>query len=137
MKEKLKKWLAGLLGSGIIALIVLAVFAVTALAGGNLMRLFGFRYESVWQLLLYFLAGAVIGLPLELFSTALPKALYAMKKVSRWQANLLYIPLDMLFTMLAFWLADRLMDSVSASGLALWVLGFWLAVTTLPVPKEK
>ena len=136
MNEKLKKWLAGLLGSGIMVLLLFGVFAVVALVGGNVMRLFGFRYDSVGQLLLYFLLGEVLGLPLDLLSTALPKALYHMGKVDRRQGNLLYIPMDALFTMAAFWLADQLMDSVSATGLSLWILGFGTALTTLPIKKE-
>ena len=75
---------------------------MVALVGGNVMRLFGFRYDSVGQLLLYFLLGELIGLPLDLISTALPKALYRMGKVDRRQGNLLYIPMDTLFTIAAF-----------------------------------
>lgn len=136
MKEKLKKWLAGLLGSGIMILLLFGVFAVVALIGGNVMKLFGFRYDSVGQLLLYFLLGEVLGLPLDLLSTALPKALYHMGKVNRRQGNLLYIHMDALFTMAAFWLADQFMDSVSTTGLSLCILGFGTALATLPIKKE-
>ena len=136
MKEKLKKWLAGLLGSGIMILLLFGTFAVVALVGGNVMRLFGFRYDSVGQLLLYFLLGELIGLPLDLISTALPKALYRMGKVDRRQGNLLYVPMDTLFTMAAFWLADGLMASVSTTGLSLCILGLGTALATLPIKKE-
>lgn len=136
MKEKLKKLLAGLLGSGIMVLLLFGVFAVVALIGGNVMRLFGFRYDSVGQLLLYFLLGELLGLPLDLLSTALPKALYHMGKVSRWQGNFLYIPLDALCTMAAFWLADQFMVRVSTTGLSLCILGLGTALATLPIKKE-
>lgn len=136
MREKLKKFLAGLLGSGIMVLLFLGVFAVVALVGGNVMHLFGFRYDSVGQLLLYFLLGEVLGLPLDLISTALPKVLYRMGKVNRRQGNFLYIPMDALFTMAAFWLADQWLDSVSTTGLSLCILGFGSALATLPIPKE-
>jgi hypothetical protein len=136
MREKLKKFLAGLLGSGIMVLLFLGVFAVVALVGGNVMHLFGFRYDSVEQLLLYFLLGEVLGLPLDLLSTALPKVLYRMGKVNRRQGNFLYIPMDALFTMAAFWLADQWLDSVSTTGLSLCILGFGSALATLPIPKE-
>lgn len=136
MREKLKKFLAGLLGSGIMVLLFLGVFAVVALVGGNVMHLFGFRYDSVGQLLLYFLLGEVLGLPLDLLSTALPKVLYRMGKVNRRQGNFLYIPMDVLFTMAAFWLADQWLDSVSTTGLSLCILGFGSALATLPIPKE-
>lgn len=136
MREKLKKFLAGLLGSGIMVLLFLGVFAVVALVGGNVMHLFGFRYDSVGQLLLYFLLGEVLGLPLDLISTALPKVLYRMGKVNRRQGNFLYIPMDALFTMAVFWLADQWLDSVSTTGLSLCILGFGSALATLPIPKE-
>ncbi len=136
MREKLKKFLAGLLGSGIMVLLFLGVFAVVALVGGNVMHLFGFRYDSVGQLLLYFLLGEVLGLPLDLISTAIPKVLYRMGKMNRRQGNFLYIPMDALFTMAAFWLADQWLDSVSTTGLSLCILGFGSALATLPIPKE-
>lgn len=136
MKEKLKKWLAGLLGSGIMVLLLFGTFAVVALVGGNVMRLFGFHYDSVEQLLLYFLLGELIGLPLDLLSTALPKVLYRMGKVDQWQGNMLYIPMDALFTMAAFWFADGLMTSVSTTGLSLCILGFGTALITLPIKKN-
>jgi len=135
VKEKLIKWLAGLLGSGIMILLLFGTFAVVALVGGNVMRLFGFRYDSVGQLLLYFLLGELIGLPLDLISTALPKVLYRMGKVDRRQGNLLYIPMDTLFTIAAFWVADGLMASVSTTGLSLCILGLGTALTTLPIKK--
>ena len=118
-------------------LIIFVVFAVIALLGGNLMALFGFRYESTGALLLYFLAGGLIGFPLEVFSTALPQALYDLGQIDRRQANFLYIPLDTLCTMLAFWIADQLMASVSASVLCLGVLGLCMSLTTLPMKRER
>lgn len=136
MREKLKKFLAGLLGSGIMVLLFLGVFVVVALVGGNVMHLFGFRYDSVGQLLLYFLLGEVLGLPLDLISTALSKVLYRMGKVNRRQGNFLYIHMDALFTMAAFWMADQCLDSVSTTGLSLCILGFGSALATLPIPKE-
>ena len=94
MREKLKRLLGGLLGSGILILIVVAVFGLIALVGGNLMVLFGFSYKSTGSLLLYFLTGTLIGLPLEMLITGLSRALYQLGWTNRWQANLLYIPLD-------------------------------------------
>ena len=136
MKETFQKWLGGLLGTGVIVLLLFAGFTVVALVGGNLMELFGFQYDSVGQLLLYFLFGGLLGLPLDLLSTALPRVLYRFGKVNRWQGNLLYIPMDALFTMGAFWLADQWMDSVSTTGLSLCILGIGMALTTLPIKKE-
>ena len=137
MEEKIRKMLGVALGSTVMCLIVFGVFAVIALVGGNLMALFGFRYDGIGSLLLFFLLGAVVGLPLEVFSSAFPRALYAVGKISRWGAKALYNPLDSLFTMGSFWLIDQWMESVSATGLSLCIIGFCMSVATMPFKKEK
>ncbi len=75
MKEKIQKLFVCLLGTGILFSLAFLVFAVVAQLGGRLMGIFGFHYESMGQLLIYFLSAALFSLPLELFSTALPRAL--------------------------------------------------------------
>lgn len=137
MREKIKRLLGTLLGSGILFLIVCSVFAVVSFLGGNFMALFGFSYESVGSLLLYFVAGELISLPLELIVVGMSQALYRQGHVNRRQANLLYIPLDTLVTIFAFWTADQLVSGVSASGLSLWMLGFCAAVITVPIKKKS
>ena len=135
MKEKIKQLLGTLLESGVLLLIVFAVFAAVSFLGGNFMALFGFSYESVGSLLLYFVAGELISLPLELVVVGMSQTLYRQGHGSRWQVNLLYIPLDTLVTIFAFWMADQFMSSVAASGLSLWMLGFCAAVITVPIKK--
>lgn len=136
MVKTIRTWIARLLAIGILVLIVLAVVGVIAVACGTVLEWLGLRYDSVGQLLLYVLYSALLGLPLDLFSTASVRALYRLRKVDRRQGNLLYIPMDTLFTVAAFWLVDRWMDSVSATGLSLWVLGLGMALATLPIPKR-
>ena len=136
MREKIKQLLGDLLGSGVLLLTVLAVFAAVSFLGGNFMTLFGFSYESVGSLLLYFMAGELISLPLELVIVGMSQSLYRQGHVDRRQANLLYVPLDTMATIFAFWTADQLMPGVSASGLSLWMLGFCAAVITVPIRKE-
>lgn len=136
MVKTIRTWIARVLAIGILVLIVLAVVGVIAVVCGTVLEWLGLRYDSVGQLLLYVLYSALLGLPLDLFSTASVRALYRLRKVDRRQGNLLYIPMDTLFTVAAFWLVDRWMDSVSATGLSLWVLGLGMALATLPIPKR-
>lgn len=136
MKEKLIKWLAGLLGSGIMILLLFGTFAVVALVGGNVMRLFGFRYDSVGQLLLYFLLGELTGPASGSDQYSAAQGAVSNGKVDRRQGNLLYIPMDTLFTIAAFWVADGLMASVSTTGLSLCILGFGTALITQPIKKD-
>lgn len=137
MKEKLQKVLGAVLGVGTVFFIVFIFFVVVALLSGNLMALFGFRYRSVGQLVLYFLLVELVGLPFDLFCQGLPRALYHLGRLDRRQANLFYIPLDAFCTFAAFWLADLMMESVSATGMSLWVIALVMALLTQPVKKEQ
>ncbi len=137
MRERLGKLLASAAGGGAMCLILFAVFAAVALLSGNLMTLLGFRYASTGHLLLYFLAAEVISLPLDLFCQGLPRALYELGKVRKWEANLLYVPLEAMCTVFSFWLVDRFMDSVSATGISLWAMALIMALLSQPVKKAR
>ena len=115
--------------------LMLAVVAALALVGGNFMTLFGFRYHSVGQLILYFLLVELVSLPLDGICQSLPRALHHMGKVNHLQGNMLYIPMDTMCTYLAFWLVDQYMMSVRATELSLWIISFALALITLPLRK--
>ena len=129
----MKRILNILLSVAAVLALTLAVVIALALVGGNLMTLFGFRYRSVGQLILYFLLVEVVSLPFDGLCQGLPRALHHMGKVDRLQGNMLYIPADTMCTYLAFWLVDRHMVSVKATGLSLWIISFALALITLPL----
>lgn len=134
--KTIRTWIARLLAVEILVLIVLAVVGGIAVVCGAVLERLGLRYNSVGQLLLYVLCSALVGLPLDLFSTASVRTLYRLRKVTIWQGNFLYIPMDTLFTVAAFWLVDRWMDGVSAAGVSLWVLGLGMALASLPLSRK-
>ena len=63
MKEKIKKLAVSVLGYSIIAGIILFVIAVIAVVSGSVMRIFGFEYESVGSIILFFVVVMVAGNP--------------------------------------------------------------------------
>lgn len=97
-----KNPLVPILGGGVIAALVLGVMAVIVLVDAGLLHLLGVRCDSFGWLVLYVLVEAVLGLPLELFTAGLTKALVKLGWASPRLANLLYIPLDALCTVFAF-----------------------------------
>ena len=97
-----KNPLVPILGGGVIAALVLGVMAVIVLVDAGLLHLLGVRCDSFGWLVLYVLVEAVLGLPLELFTAGLTKALVKLGWASPRLANLLYIPLDTLCTSLPF-----------------------------------
>ena len=130
MREKL---IAALLALGLIGGFV----ALEALAFSGLLRLLGFQYDSLGWLALYLLLSAALGLPLELFTNGLARALYRLGRATRRQANLLYIPLDALCSCFIFWLVDALMDSVEATGLSILALALIFALLSQPIGRGR
>ena len=128
MKEKC---ITVLLALGLVGGLV----AVEALVFSGLLKWLGFQYQSLGWLVLYLLASAALGLPLELFTNGLAKALYKLGKVTRRQANLFFIPLDTLCSFFIFWLVDVFMDSVTATSLSILVLALIFALLSQPIGK--
>ena len=64
-------------------------------------------------------------------AAALPKALYALGKLPRWGARLLYLALDSFATALGLAVVDMFLESVSATDASLWVAGLLLALPEL------
>ena len=62
--------------------VVLGIVSVIALVGGSIMKIFGFRYESVGKIILFFLIFAIVGFPTEVFAQALPNALLSLDRIS-------------------------------------------------------
>ena len=130
-----KNFWASLLAAGAVAGLVLSVVAVIVLIDAGVLHLLGVRYTSLGGLMGYVLTAAVIGLPLELFTNGLAKALYKLGKVTRRQANLFFIPLDTLCSFFIFWLVDVFMDSVTATSLSILVLALIFALLSQPIGK--
>ena len=66
LMKKIKSLLGSVLGYGFLFGIVLLIVFVLACFGGVIMHFFGFYYESVWKLMLFFILSGLVGLPLEL-----------------------------------------------------------------------
>lgn len=122
-----------LLGVGLI----LAVLAVLSLVAGGVMKLFGFTYDSVGSLVLYFIFASVLSAALGQAFSALPKVLYEMGKLNRAEGIILYLVLDTLVTAVGLGVVDRWMLSVSASDRAIIAVSLLLALPGLSDFKKK
>ena len=137
MKKKWKPLFRDLLGGGVLTLLIFGILAALALTGGILMDLLGFQYESFGSLLLYFLLVFLVGLPLDLVVSALPRTLVFLKRLSPATGQLLFIVLDILSTVLPMMLGDTLMEGVSASGTSILVAALLCTVSSLKEFQEK
>ena len=137
MKEKIKKLAVSVLGYSIIAGIILFVIAIIAVISGSVMRIFGFEYESVGSIILFFVVVMAAGFPGEILSSALPRALVASGWSTEKQGIVSYVILDTMFSAVSMAFADYFMDSVSVSDLAILIISFLFAVTSIKDFREE
>ena len=137
MKEKLKELAGALLGYSVVAIVILAVIAVIAVVGGSIMSFFGFEYESLGSIILFFIIVMIVGFPLEILSSALPAVFAELGRCTEKQAVVLYVLMDTLFTAVSMAAADYFMDSVSASDLSILVITFLFSLTSIKDFREK
>lgn len=79
---------------------------------------------------------ALIGFPIETVALALPKALLSLDKITMELAKVLFVILDTISTMITMYVVDHFMNSVSSSGIAIFVIAFMMAVTSMKDLEE-
>ena len=124
---------AVLLGIGL----VLAVLAAVSLVAGGVMKLFGFAYDLVGSLVLYFIFASVLSAAFGQVFSALPKVLYEMGKLNRAEGIILYLVLDTLVTAVGLGVVDRWMPSVAATDKAIVAVSLLFALPGLSDFKKK
>ena len=81
--KKIKERLGQIVGFLIIVGIIIAIISVVAIFGGALMKIFGFTYQSVGSIILFFVVSGILAFPIELFVKAIPKVLFShFKKIN-------------------------------------------------------
>lgn len=136
--KKIKSLWGSILGYGFLFGIVLLIVFVLACFGGVIMHFFGFYYESVWKLMLFFILSGLVGLPLELAVKGVPKALLAFDKISAGFARGLFLILDVLSTIVSMTVVDHFMESVSATLRSVVVIAVIIAILSVKeIGKSK
>lgn len=133
----MKKKLEDFIGFIICVVIIFGIVSILALGGGFIMKIFGFRYESVGKIILFFLIFAIVGFPMEVFAKAFPNALLSLNRISLINAKVLYVFLDITATTIAMAVVDHFMKSVSATLLSIFVISFLFAITSLDEVKNE
>lgn len=129
--KSFKRIVKSIAGYGLVVIVLIAIISVFAILGGSVMRFFGFRYNSVGSVILYFTIVAVVGFPLEIIIKALPKVLKLLLKIDRKIEKALFILMDTLGTGITMAIVDYFMESVSASDLSILVISFVIAILSL------
>ena len=136
--EKIKNILAKFIGSLIILGIIIVIVSAVSLLGGSLMKLFGFKYQSIGSIILYFVVTGILAFPIEIFVKAIPKVLFShFKKISEIEAKIIFVVFDTILSMLMFSLVDYFMNSVSATPIALFVISLVMSLLSMNDIVEK
>lgn len=120
-----------LIGAIYIALVqqAYAIVSVVAIFGGALMKLFGFTYQSVGSIIMFFVISGILSFPVELLVKAIPKVLFLhFKKINEFEAKIMFVLLDSILAMIIFSLVDYFMQSVSATSISLFVISLVMSL---------
>ena len=120
------------MGFLVIVGIIVAIVSVLAIFGGALMKIFGFTYQSVGSIILFFVVSGILAFPIELFVKAVPKVLFLyFKKLTAFEAKVIFIVLDTSLSMMMLSLVDYYMKSVSATSVSLFVVSLVMAMLSM------
>lgn len=108
--------------------IFIVALSVIALLSGTIMRFFGFRYDSIGSMILFFIITTIVSYPMNLIAGGLSKALYQIKRINKNRAIVLYLILDTIATYLGLMIVDHCLPSISASHLSILVMSFLFAL---------
>ena len=111
----------------ICGMIFLLILSIIALISGSIMKIFGFQYESVGSIILFFIIATIMSFPLNLIASAFPKALLKLGKINWRTAFILYLVLDTVATSFGLKVVDYYMPTVSATNISIIIISLLFA----------
>ena len=107
--------------------IFLVVLSIIALISGSIMKIFGFQYKSIGNIVLFFIIATIMSFPLNLIASAFPKALLKLGKINRQTAFIIYLILDTIATSFGLLVVDYYMPTVSATNISIIIISLLFA----------
>ena len=107
--------------------IFLVVLSIIALISGSIMKIFGFQYKSIGNIVLFFIIATIMSFPLNLIAGAFPKALLKLGKINRQTAFIIYLILDTIATSFGLLVVDYYMPTLSATNISIIVISLLFA----------
>ena len=114
-----------------LVVVILLIGAITLLCvfGGEIMRCFGFTYNSLRSVIEFFVIGAIISWPVSLAAEAIPKVLcYDKRMIPKWMAVVMYVVLATFATALGLFAVDSHTTKVVANQPSSIAVSFLLAL---------
>ncbi len=105
--------------------------------------IFGFTYNSIWSMLIFFAFCGFVCVPLERTALVVPRILLEHEKLSLTKARILFVMLDTIMSTITFLLVENVMSGVSATPASIILFSFVLALLsakkeiTPPLTREE
>ena len=107
--------------------IFLVVLSIIALISGSIMKIFGFQYKSIGNIVLFFIIATIMSFPLNLIAGAFPKALLKLGKINRQTTFIIYLILDTIATSFGLLVVDYYMPTLSATNISIIIISLLFA----------
>ena len=128
LKEKIKDNRSSLVTCGTAFLITGAVLLLLIFVGGKVLKRVGFTYESGMVLALFLAATGVLIWFAGWISVKLPLKLMEGNKISRNDARILYIMMDMVIMIIGLLLMDQGTEKLTIGFMPAFLIAFAAAV---------
>lgn len=130
MWKVMKRLIVPFLGYLVIGGLILGVVSIIAMFGGVYMHLFGFQYESVGTLILFFILVSIISLPLESLAIYLTQFMIRLGLAQK-NYGLVYIFFDVSSCFIAMQIVDYFMPSIVSTRLSILLFALTLSLITV------
>ncbi|WMI81018.1 YrvL family regulatory protein [Anaerotignum sp. MB30-C6] len=130
MWKVMKRLIVPFLGYLVIGGLILGVVSIIAMFGGVYMHLFGFQYESVGTLILFFILVSIISLPLESLAIFLTQFMIRLGLAQK-NYGLVYIFFDVSSCFIAMQIVDYFMPSIVSTRLSILLFALTLSLITV------
>lgn len=138
MNVRIGKFIVSAIGVALICGVVIAIVSAIGIFSGAIMLQFGFKYDSIWSIVKFFIIATIISFPISIIAEKIPQVLYQyFGKLTLFQARILYITLDTLATAIGLFIVDEFMDSIKAPLLGIFVASVVLAVLSVSTIEKK
>ena len=131
MINKFKKILQPVIGYGSIVILLIVFIYIISILGSGVLGVFGFKYNSVKSIIIFFTIVAILGFPLEILVLYFSKMLLSFDKITIKLAKVIFIILDTSSTMIMMSLVDQFMMSVSASAISILIISLIISFLSI------
>lgn len=106
--NRIKEKSINIIGIFFIIIVILAVFSLYIFLGSVIMKIFGVRYESILDLILFLGLFFIIDFPVSFIKSNLPKVLNKFEIISKSSSLILQCILSILITIIIVLLLNRI-----------------------------